>query len=295
MKLTVLKNGNLTCLLIYYSCSIIAIPYRGDSFRKEFAKIGEVRSILPLKVNVMALTATATKSTRQVVCKKLGMRNPVVINQSPNKTNITYSVVKKEDTLEKLMMPLAEELKIKRAAMPRVIVYTRTYDACGEIYAFFKHFLGPELTEPPHLPYQLAQFRLVDMFTACTKADVKEKIILNYANPDSTLRIVIATIAFGMGLDCPNVRRIVHIGAPSDIEAYLQETGRGGRDGERCTATLYYNERDFITDTDHDRSSMKEYCKSKDVCRRQSLLKHSDCDEVVSITPPCLCCDVLCF
>ena len=56
----------------------------------------------------------------------------------------------------------------------------------------------------------------------------------------SCLRVVIATVAFGMGLDSPNIRRIIHWGAPADTESYIQETGRAGRDGEQSLAKLYY-------------------------------------------------------
>lgn len=149
---------------------------------------------------------------------------------------------------------------------------------------FSKRFLWPELTEPPHLPYQLAQFRLVDMFTTCTKAYVKEKIVLNYANPDKYSADCYRNDCFRDGPWLPKCE--VNC-------SYRGTIWHSGRDGERCTATLYYNKPDFVTDMDHDRSSMKEYCKSKDVCKRQVLLKHFDCDEVVSITLPCLYC-VIC-
>ena len=75
------------------------------------------------------------------------------------------------------------------------------------------------------------------MFSACTRKDVKEAILLRFST-DSCLCIVIATIAFGMGLDCPNVQRIIHWGPLSDLESYIQETGRAGRDGQAATATL---------------------------------------------------------
>ena len=63
------------------------------------------------------------------------------------------------------------------------------------------------------------------MFTACTHPSVKDSILGSVANKDGTLRIIIATIAFGMGLDCPNIRQIIHWGPSSDVESYLQETG----------------------------------------------------------------------
>ena len=68
------------------------------------------------------------------------------------------------------------------------------------------------------------------MFTACTRTDVKENILKSFCDPEGLLRVVVATVAFGMGLDCPNVRRVVHWGSSSDIEHYLQETGLAGRD-----------------------------------------------------------------
>ncbi len=64
---------------------------RGDSFRLEFSNLGEVSSLLP-SVNTMALTATATKETRKELCRSLGMKNPVIISQSPNKLNVFYKV-----------------------------------------------------------------------------------------------------------------------------------------------------------------------------------------------------------
>ena len=115
---------------------------RDETFRKEFSKIGEVRSIIPDHVNVMALTATATKRTRKYVCKKLSMSAPVVISQSPNKENIKYIVCLKEGTIPDVMAPLVDEVKAKRVAMPRVIIFANTYEAYSEIYLHFKRRLG---------------------------------------------------------------------------------------------------------------------------------------------------------
>ena len=77
----------------------------------------------------------------------------------------------------------------------------------------------------------------MDIFTSVTDQSQKDGILDAFTR-DSQLRIVIATIAFGMGIDCPDVRQIVHIGLPDDIVSYIQETGRAGRDGQLSLATL---------------------------------------------------------
>ena len=76
------------------------------------------------------------------------------------------------------------------------------------------------------------------MYTKCTEANIKEDIVAAFSKPDGTLRIVIGTIAFGMGLDCPDVRQVLHWGSSHDIESYIQETGRCGRDGFLANAVL---------------------------------------------------------
>ena len=78
------------------------------------------------------------------------------------------------------------------------------------------------------------------IFSACTEEKVKNNIITTFTDLQSTLRVVIATIAFGMGLDAPNVYRIIHYGPSDSIEAYLQDSGRCGCDGSDSSTTLYF-------------------------------------------------------
>ena len=157
------------------------------------------------------------------------MIKPQVVSASPNKPNIKYIVIFKPGTLEETFAPLVEEVRRMRVSMERVIIFCRTYDtcSCGMIYLFMKDRLGEEFTEPIGAPDR-ARYRVIDMFTACTHPDVKRQILEMFCDTHSRLRVIVAMIAFGMGLDCPDVRKVIHWGASEDIELYLQETGRAG-------------------------------------------------------------------
>lgn len=102
--------------------------------------------------------------------------------------------------------------------------------------------LKSEFAEPIGYP-DLPQFRIVDMFTCGTHPSVKDIITSSFTKPasESVLRLLIATVAFGMGVNPPDVPHILHCGPPHDIETYVQEIGRGGRDGGLILSTIYYS------------------------------------------------------
>ena len=104
--------------------------------------------------------------------------------------------------------------------------------------------------------------------------------------------MVIGTIAFGMGLDSPNVRRVIHWGPSSDIESYVQETGRVGRDGEFATAILYFAKEE-LSKARHVTDDMISYVKNEDKCCKEVLF--SSFDQTVFAIPTslkCTCCDI---
>ena len=212
----------------------------------------------------MALTATATKTTREYVCKVLGMNDAVVIAESPNKPNMKYNIIRNPGPIEETFIPIIEEIKIKRQLTDRTIIFCRTYDSCARIYIYIKYQLGKESTEPVGSP-DLGPYRLVDMFCSCTEEAVKIDILKAFSTPFSNLRIVVATVAFGMGLDCPNVTRIIHWGPSDNIELYLQETGRAGRDMQPSQAILYYGGPNLIVR--YTEETMKIYCLNNEICR----------------------------
>lgn len=193
----------------------------------------------------MALTATATISLRDDVCRILGLRNYVLVEQSPEKPNIFLSC-EEFHSIPQFFTQYAESIIVERLNTERTIVFCKRRYLCSQIYSFFKYKLRGQITEPPNRDD--VDSRLVDMFTSGTDDVVKERIVMNFKNPQAPLRIVIATIAFGMGIDCSDVRRVIHMGPPEDIESYVQQIGRCSRDGKPAVASGF----DVIWEAYHD-------------------------------------------
>ena len=127
------------------------------------------------------------------------------------------------------------------------------------------------------------------MFPKCTEPHVKNAIVAAFVNPFSNLILVIATVAFGMGLDCPCVRQIIHWGPSQDIDMYVQEIGCAGRDDELSYVNLFWKP----CDQQNISKAMMEYCRNTSECRRQLLFQ--DFEDANLIKPPlpkCQCCDI---
>ena len=122
-------------------------------------------------------------------------------------------------------------------------------------------------------------------------ADNREFTLLGAFQPtDGTYRILFSTIAFGMGVDIPDVRTVIHYGPSGDIESYFQESGRAGRDGKESRAILYVYPGSLLGHVD---KSMKAYCTLEEgKCRREELLSHFPGKSMHHpISPPHACCD----
>ena len=232
----------------------------------------------------MAFTATATCSLHKSVEKNLGMKNTVVVELSPDKPNI-FLLVKEVDGVKGAFLPVVECLKNLRTGMGRIIIFCQTRDECPMLYSIFLFCLGKEFTEPPGMPPQLPQYHLVDYFTSGTHESTKEDMIKLFTST-SPLCIVISTIAFGLGVNCSDVREIIHFGPPQTVEEYVRHIGQAGRNGERAVATLCHG-KGLKSNVD---TWLKQYCGQTTECRRDFLFR--DFDSYRSTKKGCHCCDI---
>ncbi len=233
----------------------------GHDFRPHYRELSQLKELFP-HIGVHAYTATATERVREDIASQLKLNEPELIVGNFDRPNLSYSVERQSDRVQQICK-----------------IINRHKDESGIIYCITRKKVEETSEMLNNLGYQTLPYHAG--LSAEKRQEHQEAFIQDRTNT------IVATIAFGMGIDKPNVRYVIHSGLPKSLENYQQEAGRAGRDGLEADCALLYTAADVITwerifsdQPEHvlkvsleSLGKMQGYCHNFD-CRHRQLVEH---------------------
>ena len=238
---------------------------RGTDFRPQYRKVASLRSLFTT-TPLLGLSATVTPTVVDDILRILELKRQEVVIKAypPDRPNIFLEIVtNSSESIEKELDWITVGVGEERQQFAKTVIFARTINSVADIYTTLMYRLGRKayINDIPDV-----SGRMISMYHAHISQHLQKYTLEEFSKSESRIRVLVATVAFGMGIEIPDIRRVVHWGATSSVLTFWQEFGRAGRDGYPATGTWYARGK-----SDADKDTFKNV-RANNSCVRKTIL-----------------------